>query len=333
MYAEVLLLLLGGAGLMALASGGDDADDAPADSDTVIRRIAGTDDDDDLGISTGGTRGETVILEGGDGDDMMWASDASDNGTGDPIHRAELYGGDGNDTIYGFHHADEVLLDGGAGNDAILGDATSWTPDTLRGGDGDDWLGSAADTIEGGAGNDTLVAFAVSPAGHTEAVVPGEPTPGTVYDPNMDDTPTVLTGGAGADSFTLGAGNWVERYDDIPEDVRPSPQMNDVIITDFDPSADRLVLPEKVGAFHSRQFADPGPGDILNTTASFDGITVAPTEDGAGTILTITYVPDQEADLAPLTVRVTLATVARFDPGSVTFRPYSAPGHDQAGLA
>jgi Ca2+-binding RTX toxin-like protein len=72
--------------------------------------------------------------------------------------RADVEGGDGNDTIDGSDAAD--LLDGGTGNDRIVPDDNpAGTRDDARGGDGDDtivWNGGDDDDLnEGGAGNDT----------------------------------------------------------------------------------------------------------------------------------------------------------------------------------
>ena len=74
--------------------------------------------------------------------------------------RADVEGGDGNDTLDGSDAAD--LLDGGAGNDRIIPDDNpAGTRDDARGGDGDDtitWNGGDDDDLnEGGAGNDTSV--------------------------------------------------------------------------------------------------------------------------------------------------------------------------------
>jgi Ca2+-binding RTX toxin-like protein len=72
--------------------------------------------------------------------------------------RADVAGGDGNDTLDGSDAAD--LLDGGAGNDRIVPDDNpAGTRDDARGGDGDDtivWNGGDDDDLnEGGAGSDT----------------------------------------------------------------------------------------------------------------------------------------------------------------------------------
>ena len=72
--------------------------------------------------------------------------------------RADVQGGDGDDTVDGSDAAD--TLDGGAGNDRIMPDDNpAGTRDDARGGDGDDvivWNGGDDDDLnEGGAGNDT----------------------------------------------------------------------------------------------------------------------------------------------------------------------------------
>ena len=107
---------------------------------------------------------------GGDGDDLLVATDGNDTidggansdvilgdagndtltgGTGRDIIR----GGSGNDSLSGGDHGDIIL--GGTGVDTINGDAGN---DLLLGGTGDDLLkgGTGNDTLIGGAGNDEL---------------------------------------------------------------------------------------------------------------------------------------------------------------------------------
>ncbi|HVK56430.1 MAG TPA: calcium-binding protein, partial [Burkholderiales bacterium] len=110
-----------------------------------------------------------ATVDGGDGNDTIYASNLGDN----------LFGGSGNDTLYGGRlddwllggDGDDVLnagtadalalggdgnyLDGGAGNDLIRGREGS---DWLEGGDGIDTIagGGGDDILSGGAGNDTL---------------------------------------------------------------------------------------------------------------------------------------------------------------------------------
>ncbi len=99
---------------------------------------------------------ERLDLNANGGDDTF-----SSNGAIDALGlRADVEGGDGNDTLDGSDAAD--LLDGGLGNDQIVPDDNpAGTRDDARGGDGDDtitWNGGDDDDLnEGGAGNDISV--------------------------------------------------------------------------------------------------------------------------------------------------------------------------------
>lgn len=281
----------------------------------------------------------TVILRGGEGDDTIYGAIGNTTLNRPDIERFEIHGDGGDDLIWSRDEGSETLVEGGAENDTVNGWAQSWSPETLRGGKGDDVLRSGGDTLEGGAGDDLLIAGVIGPDYHTPDPIEdnGNPAPDTVFDRHMDDTPTVLTGGPGSDEFTLTDGYWRYELDSGAEADRPDAQMNDVVITDFDPASDRLTLPKRVGAFHSRVSMDPQPGAILNVTADFTWIEATPTEDGSGTVLTMTYAPAQEAGAEPLTVRITLEGVASFDPGALSFHTRSDIDYDavleRAGLS
>jgi hypothetical protein len=77
-----------------------------------------------------------IVVAGGNGDDTISLGNAA-------LPPAQLFGGNGNDTLIG-----------GAGNDTLIGGAGN---DTLNGGDGDDILvgGAGDDTVIGGKGSDT----------------------------------------------------------------------------------------------------------------------------------------------------------------------------------
>ena len=86
------------------------------------------------------------ILNGGDGDDKIYAGEGNDvliGGNGDDV----LNGGDGDDS-----------LEGNDGNDKLSGDKGD---DILNGGNGDDELAGQEgnDTLIGGTGNDTLYGY------------------------------------------------------------------------------------------------------------------------------------------------------------------------------
>jgi Ca2+-binding RTX toxin-like protein len=93
-----------------------------------------------------------ATVDGGDGNDTIYASDKGDN----------LFGGAGNDIVYG-GRLDDWLL-GGDGNDLLFaagpaGGALGGDGNYLNGGAGDDVMTGAegSDWLEGGDGNDTLV--------------------------------------------------------------------------------------------------------------------------------------------------------------------------------
>ena len=84
-----------------------------------------------------------VTLDGGTGNDVLWASSGND----------QLLGGDGNDQLDG--GAGNDILDGGSGNDELRGGVGQ---DILGGGAGNDSLeaGAGDDVLDGGTGNDDL---------------------------------------------------------------------------------------------------------------------------------------------------------------------------------
>ena len=146
-----------------LGGAGDDSIDGGFDDDT-LQGQAGHD-------TILGNEGRDFI-EGGAGSDLIYggltlgeadALNLTDDVDLVPDNNMDtLFGGDGNDTIYGMDDADELyggsgndLLDGGIDDDSVFGDSGA---DMLVGGQGDDVLdgGSGDDSVSGGAGNDTL---------------------------------------------------------------------------------------------------------------------------------------------------------------------------------
>lgn len=165
-----------------------------------------------------------VRLELGDGDD--WNSFASDFPRTLPV---EVYGGDGKDQLQTYN-ADNVKLDGGAGNDTLKG----WLAnDILIGGPGDDEIqgSGGSDHIEAGDGNDTI-------------------HPDTYKDPAAD----YVDGGAGFDLVD----DW-----SIPDaDFNPPISVTmDGIANDGRPGeGDNVVNVEKIESHVSGTLAG-GPGD------------------------------------------------------------------------
>ncbi|MEM7094341.1 MAG: hypothetical protein AAF567_15170 [Actinomycetota bacterium] len=106
--------------------------------------------------------------EGGYGIDWVLGHDGNDWLLGGPDGDL-VWGGPGNDTLGGQGGDDFVVageegddsVDGGDGNDLLLGDNVGLPPgnDTMTGGNGDDvlWGFDGDDTLNGGPGNDTLL--------------------------------------------------------------------------------------------------------------------------------------------------------------------------------
>ncbi|MFC3230920.1 hypothetical protein ACFOGJ_26985, partial [Marinibaculum pumilum] len=188
-----------------VVSGGDGADtlDGGAGRDTVSGG-AGNDR-----ILVSGDEAVTDVIDGGDGTDTLYSDDSFSIGRGSVsgIEKVEI-GGDGG-TISGTGEGDLIDLsgaelegvdavEGGAGNDTLVGSRTDAT--TLRGGAGNDVVtgGDNNDVLEGGDGIDTLSggAGADSMSGGADSdVLSG------------GDGADTLDGGAGRDTVSGGAGN------------------------------------------------------------------------------------------------------------------------------
>lgn len=142
-----------------LITGGDDNDViiGDEDADTII---AGDGNDRilDIGgsnIIEGGT-GNDVIYLSGDRDDLIFGDDSQgcDGALSDPgLDDDDIFGGGGNDHIFGCQGLDTIL--GGGGDDEIFGNTGH---DDLRGGTGSDKIhgNDGPDTIFGGTRKDVL---------------------------------------------------------------------------------------------------------------------------------------------------------------------------------
>ncbi len=118
--------------------------------------------------------------------------------TNGALPKANIFGGDGNDTITGGSGDD--LLFGQAGDDTLLGKGGD---DLLFGGDGNDTLegGTGQDQIFGQAGNDRLI---------------WNPDDGSDLNEGGDGTDTVeVNGGNGAEDFMISANGSRVRFDRI----------------------------------------------------------------------------------------------------------------------
>jgi Ca2+-binding RTX toxin-like protein len=137
----------GGAGNDTIQGGeGNDTIDGGDDNDIIYGDVSPDSDDyaafsyyelDDHGETTSAdtdTANNSDVIFGGAGDDTIYGQDDADT----------LYGGDGDDTLDG--GIDDDTLYGGAGNDTLLG------------GEGDDTIyAGGGDTVTGGEGSDTII--------------------------------------------------------------------------------------------------------------------------------------------------------------------------------
>lgn len=145
------------------------------------------------------TTGSADTIYGGDGNDQIWGEDGDDRifgGNGADT----IYGGDGNDYIEYGEGAD--LVYGGDGNDIIddIGNTAYTIGSTIDAGAGNDivWGTSGADSISGGSGDDTL-------SGEVGAdTLDGGAGHDTLYGGSEDD---VLYGSTGNDLLEGDSGN------------------------------------------------------------------------------------------------------------------------------
>jgi Ca2+-binding RTX toxin-like protein len=150
------------------------------------------------------TVANTALIQvfGQAGDDQISLDEA--NGA---LPAANLFGGDGNDTLIGGSGADHLF--GQAGNDTLLGKGGA---DLLFGGAGDDVLigGAGDDQVFGEAGNDRLI---------------WNPGDGSDLNEGGDGSDTVeVNGGNGAETFTVTPNGTRVRFDR----VNPAPFSLDI---------------------------------------------------------------------------------------------------------
>ena len=168
--------LWGGAGRDTLIGGGaSDELYGEGDADLLIAGIA----------QSGNDVSATHILDGGEGDDIIFGDLGDDR----------AIGGAGNDRIYVY-----------AGRDTVYGDTV-----TPSNNDGNDTIeaGIGSDTIYGGWGSDTIIAGINTSGGGSASdvnVIHADPISGTVPRLTSDHSDTVY-GDIGNDTITTGPGN------------------------------------------------------------------------------------------------------------------------------
>ena len=150
-------------------------------------------------------------LFGGDGDDIIYGIGGDDYITGGRGND-ELHGNSGNDEVWGNDGADILqgqsgndVMYGGSGADQVIGGSGD---DRLYGGSGDDEVtgGSGVDTLHGDSGNDTLSGSSGSDllfGGNGNDVLNGNSGDDVLNGGNGNDT---LNGHSGDDTLSGGSG-------------------------------------------------------------------------------------------------------------------------------
>jgi Ca2+-binding RTX toxin-like protein len=215
---------------------------------------------DDPSVSLDATSGDDV-LTGTNGDDFLSGLAGDDLITG--LRGSDLLdGGAGNDTLVGNEGSD--LLDGGAGDDTVIG---GFGNDVLLGGAGSDTLtGHTGSDFLVGGGSAALEAFLMTGVG-----VVG-------FDDFADREADSLNGGAGSDVLVLDRSDTGTGGDGADAFVvfESADQTGSATITDFDQSADSLIIDYRAADFAVVptvtvvDFTDGTGADIL-----MDGVLVA----------------------------------------------------------
>lgn len=183
-----------------------------AGNDSITSKTAVGVNSDFVPLSTDGYFGKN-ILDGGDGNDTITAASITDTMIGgagnDSLNGlfTSASGGDGNDTINGINNGTSpATLDGGNGNDYLIGGKTG--PNFFAGGAGNDTIfyGTTGDKLIGDLSGDDYISA-------TSVAVSTGSTPLLIFDntgnnfflgsPNADS----IVGGTGNDFMFGGTGN------------------------------------------------------------------------------------------------------------------------------
>jgi len=236
----------------------------------------------------------TAALNGGAGDDTfnltrpdgsaLLISGSLNGGAGNDYfqvsgERTDLRGGGGNDTVFGDLFGGSVY--GGGGDDHLRISAGPSDPAFVYGGAGDDTLdGRGSDNIvlEGGAGNDLIVTDGAAEGGAGYNIIArggaGDDTLShslQIFPPPgfFNDVPARLTGGAGADTFSINLTIGEESFEASPDDpeVFTTPAG---LLEDFERGIDSLTIDlsaidDAYGAVSARMIEDASNGttDII----------------------------------------------------------------------
>jgi hypothetical protein len=271
--------------------------------------------------------------DGGLGDDSLSGMDSSQSHGGDgndflDIHAgASGWGGAGNDVLsagnYGYVSGAHATVYGGDGNDSLdasagqafgdggddvlhgLGSIFQGTVTELYGGEGQDHLFAAENTLAyGDAGNDviSLSYGAQGYGGLGDDTLILSATGTHAY--GTDTNPISATGGAGSDSFAI---------DLVPPSTYST--VDPMVITDYDPALDHLVV-ESTGGRNASYVFDHA-SSIEHTQAGYTEVTLHwHGTDDAQTVLTNTLRLEGVLGFDPATIEIA-STVLPEQPGVV----------------
>ncbi|MBD3664376.1 calcium-binding protein [Sulfitobacter aestuariivivens] len=254
--------------------------------------------DGGLGTDTLTGSGTDILLAGGGGADVLTLETAFDPAT---EVSSSANGGDGDDTITATGIGGSV--DGGGADDVI---SVQGAFETITGGNGDDTIVSdSADfgggtPVDGGAGNDDITISDNAGTGFSTQINGGDGNDAIRSMVLWGDATSadVLTGGAGADSFTVGF---------IQLGANDGTLGQVMEITDFDPAEDQLAI--DLSGFDI--FGDDN--SALNSL-NFDLLERA---DGTGTDLVFTV--QNGAATGDLTGNIFLSNATGIDPAAIVF--------------
>lgn len=227
-----------------------------------------------------------ILLEGTSG---LTLDDIIVNGepVGDLIYQSggpDFFGTDGNDIVADNYYETRATIDGGSGNDILLGGFG-----LVSGGEGDDVL--IGSDLDGGEGNDILFGYSTVHDNGGHGISGGAGDDYIVIEASGSYVyyPPIVSGGEGSDIFNV-------RVSEAALDVVDQSQ-NDTVITDYNRDEDilQLTLPGETNV-----------SSYLGYGEDFSLSDVAIETDGADSVIVVTYAYDGSAPDVPSFVESTI---------------------------